>query len=114
MIVEHRDIANARVQPTPTGSSNRDEIGALITGADYRGLGVVRSLGRRGIPVWVLKHPDHPLAGTSRYARRSLSWPAGDEASRVDFLLNLADKQGLQGWVLFPTDDEVVGLVARH
>ena len=36
MIVEDRDIANAIVQPTPTGSSNRDEIGALITGADYR------------------------------------------------------------------------------
>src|SRR5258708_24447608 len=32
--------------------------GALVTGADYRGLGIVRSLGRRGIPVWVLKRDE--------------------------------------------------------
>src|SRR5438094_6366390 len=30
--------------------------GALVIGGDYRGLGIVRSLGRRKIPVWVLKH----------------------------------------------------------
>ena len=114
MIVEDRDIANAIVQPTPTGSSNRDEIGALITGADYRGLGVVRSLGRRGIPVCVLKRPGHRLAAVSKYARNSEVWPSGDEARGVDFLLDLAGRKGLKGWVLIPTDDEVVGLVARH
>ena len=114
MIVEDRDIANAIVQPTPTGSSNRDEIGALITGADYRGLGVVRSLGRRGIPVCVLKRPGHRLAAVSKYVRNSEVWPSGDEARGVDFLLDLAGRKGLKGWVLIPTDDEVVGLVARH
>ncbi len=44
--------------------------GALVIGGDYRGLGVVRSLGRHGIPVWVLKD-EHGLAASSRYARRS-------------------------------------------
>jgi predicted ATP-grasp superfamily ATP-dependent carboligase len=29
-------------------------IGAVIMDADYRALAVVRSLGRHGIPVWVL------------------------------------------------------------
>ena len=44
------------------------DAGALIVGGDYRGLGIVRSLGRRGIPVWVVKHDD-VLAGFSRFAR---------------------------------------------
>ena len=83
-------------------------------GADYRGLGIVRSLGRRGIPVWVLKHDDQFLAVFSRYARRSFAWRGTDEAERVRFLLRLASSQGLEGWVLFPTDDEAVLLVARH
>jgi len=29
--------------------------GALVLGGDYRALGVVRSLGRRGVPVWVIR-----------------------------------------------------------
>src|SRR5438309_960095 len=88
--------------------------GALVMGADYRGLGIVRSLGRRGIPVWVLKRGDQLLAAFSRYARRSLAWPGIDDAERIRFLLHVASSQGLEGWVLFPTDDEAVLLVARH
>jgi predicted ATP-grasp superfamily ATP-dependent carboligase len=43
-----------------------------------------------------------------------LSWPAGDESTKVDFLLRLSTEKGLRGWVLFPTDDEAVAMVARH
>src|SRR5207245_8292892 len=89
-------------------------VGAIVMGADYRGLGIVRSLGRRGIPVWVLKRDNQLLAAFSRYARRSFAWRGTDEAERVRFLLRLASSQGLKGWVLFPTDDEAVLLVARH
>jgi predicted ATP-grasp superfamily ATP-dependent carboligase len=103
-----------RLATTPTGLGNCDQIGALITGSDYRGLGVARSLGRRGIPVWLLKGRGHYLAAVSKYARNSEVWPLGDEAQRVDFLLDLAKRKGVKGWVLIPTDDAVVGLVARH
>jgi len=42
--------------PKPFAGERKDTCeGALVTGADYRGLGIVRSLGRRGIPVWVMK-----------------------------------------------------------
>jgi len=88
--------------------------GAIVTGADYRGLGIVRSLGRWNIPVWVLCEGEEWLASTSRYAARSLAWRGSDEPARVDFLVNLAKEHGLTGWVLFPTTDGVVGLVARH
>lgn len=88
--------------------------GAIVTGGDYRGLGIVRSLGRRGIPVWVLREEGHFLGAASRYASRSLRWPSLDSFGQVDFLTNLAIREGLKGWALFPTTDELVMLVARH
>ena len=91
-----------------------DRIGALVTGADYRGLGILRSLGRHGIPVWVLEKGEQSLAGVSRYAKRRLRCVAESDAALVEFLVELAQEHGLQGWVLFPTDDELVGLVARN
>jgi len=82
--------------------------------ADYRGLAVVRSLGRHGIPVWVLQHGDQLLATLSRYNRRTLSWPSQEEEAKVNFLVNLADRERIRDWVLFPTGDEGAALVARH
>ena len=87
--------------------------GALVLGSDYKALGLVRSLGRRGIPVWVLRD-DHLIATWSRYSRRSCSWPASGEADRVAFLLDLGQRYGLAGWALFPTDDESAALLARN
>ena len=93
-----------------------DVPGAVVLGADYRALGVVRSLGRRGIPVWVLHGPDeHRLATTSRYTRRRLPWPAGDDDhARSLFLRSLAERHGLRGWVLFATADSTAAFVARE
>jgi D-aspartate ligase len=89
--------------------------GALVLGADYRALGVVRSLGRHGIPAWVLCEPAEPLASVSRYARHSLRWPADpDPATRIAFLRELAGPGGLDGWALVPSADETAALVARH
>jgi predicted ATP-grasp superfamily ATP-dependent carboligase len=82
--------------------------------ADYRGLAVVRSLGRRGIPVWVLQHGDQLLATLSRYNRRTLSWPSQDEEENVNFLVQLAERENVRDWLLFPTGDEGAALVARH
>src|SRR5438477_12059156 len=88
--------------------------GALIMGADYRGLGVVRSLGRRGIPVWVIKQGGHLVAATSRYVCRNFSWPPKEEQRQIDFLLDVAAKYHLNGWVLFPTYDYAVTLLSSN
>jgi D-aspartate ligase len=88
--------------------------GALVLGADYRALGAIRSLGRRGVPVRVVREPAEPLACASRYAEASFAWPAGDAEARVAFLCDLAAREGLHGWALIPTADETAALVARH
>ena len=60
--------------------------GAVVLGSDYRGLAVVRSLGRRGIPVWVLTGGDDILAAKSRYALRQLPLEGAGEDERCAFL----------------------------
>src|SRR5712691_3884024 len=95
-------------------SAGRNDIGAVVMGGDYRGLGIVRSLGRRGIPVWVLHEDGHLLATFSRYVQWSLPWRPGDDAERVSFLSDLASTYGLEGWVLFPTGDQTAALIGQH
>jgi D-aspartate ligase len=112
-------LRNATVEPTVVtsvvpGIKHNSNVGALVMAADYRGLGVARSLGRRGIPVWVLKQGGHLVAATSRYVRRNVPWPAAGDSSEVALLLDLAKKHRLTDWVLFPTDDHAVGLISRH
>ena len=87
---------------------------ALVMGTNYRALGLVRSLGRHGVPVWVLRTDEHRLASLSRYAHRSLPWPVGEDHSQVDYLLSLAKSEELKGALLFPTDDEGTAFVARN
>jgi D-aspartate ligase len=89
--------------------------GAVVTGASYRALAVVRSLGRRGVPVRVVRSDEHAVASASRYAGPRLQWPAeGDDDERVAFLIELSDRDSLDGWVLIPTHDEEAALIARN
>ena len=88
--------------------------GALVIGTNYRALGVVRSLGRHRIPVWVFKQGDQMLASLSRYADRCLPWPEGNDQQIAEQLMALGRKHGLQGWVLWPTDDECTHLIAHY
>jgi D-aspartate ligase len=87
--------------------------GALVLGGDYRGLGIVRSLGRRGVPVWVAHHGD-ALATYSRYARRALPWPGAFESDQTEYLLGFGKEHGLDGWVLFPTADKSAEFISRN
>src|SRR5262249_14868178 len=102
------------VRAARAGRSIVNQPGALVIGGDYRGLGVVRSLGRRGIPVWVLDD-GHRLAALSRFAERSFAWPAESSATeQIAYLLQLAATHALHGWTLFPTGDETAALLARN
>src|SRR5438445_4373826 len=88
--------------------------GALVMGGDYRGLALVRSFGRLGIPVCVIKQEEQRLAGESRYACQTLFYPHWSDERGVDFLLEIGAKHGMNGWLLLPTSDESVIFVASH
>jgi D-aspartate ligase len=56
--------------------------GALVLGGAHGSLEIARSLGRRGIPVWLVIS-DNPLATLSRYVRRHFVWDGPDRDDAV-------------------------------
>ena len=86
--------------------------GALIIGGAQVSLGIARSLGRRGIPVWLVA--DHPIAKFSRYVQRSFPWHGLDDCDGVAALVGLAERYGLAGWVLLATGDEDMRVIAQN
>ena len=87
--------------------------GALVLGGNFNGLTIARSLGRRGVPVWVATTPNIKLASFSRYTLRTLPWPDGESAAQVEYLLGVAERYRLDQWVLFPTSDETAALLSK-
>jgi D-aspartate ligase len=88
--------------------------GALVIGGDYQGLGIVRSLGRRGIPICILDD-ERSISRYSRYATYGVRVPdLRSQNTTVKTLLDLAKRLDLKGWVLFPTRDELVAAISHH
>ena len=88
-------------------------IGAIVVGGDYQGLGIVRSLGRRGVPVCVIDD-EHSIARFSRYTKHTVAVKdLRDEGRTVESVLNIGRRLDLRGWVLYPTRDETVAAFAR-
>lgn len=87
--------------------------GAVVITDGYTGLGITRSLGRRGIPVWVVGQR-FSVAAVSRYAHRTLPMKGRDESEQADFLVEVARRNHLQNWTLFPDSDKGAALIARN
>jgi D-aspartate ligase len=90
------------------------EPGAVVLGGDYQGLGIVRSLGRRGVRVLVVDD-EQSISRHSRYATAAVTVPdLRDEARSVETLLELGERHRLDGWVVYPTRDETVAALSRY
>jgi D-aspartate ligase len=108
----HREMAG--VFMAGLHSSAARGLGAIVLGGDCGSLGIARSLGRRGIPVCFVTDNSNPLAKFSRYTSRSLSWAGSQHKDAVSDLIDLADRHGMRGWVLFPAADPEVQLIAQN
>ncbi len=88
--------------------------GAVVIGGDYQGLGIVRSVGQAGYPVFVIDD-ERSIARYSRYATRAIRVKSlRDEQAAIDALLELGSRHKLDGWVLFPTREETVAALSRN
>ncbi len=91
-----------------------DMPGVVVLGSDFKALGVVRSLGRRGIPTIIIDNIPRS-AWFSRYVTKCIKWHGPmDDTTFLHFLLSIGKELHLVQWVLFPTQDEVVEFVARN
>jgi predicted ATP-grasp superfamily ATP-dependent carboligase len=79
---------------------------AIVLGMSVNGLGVVRSLGRQGVPVFGLDSEPGRYAMATRYAQCLVCPDAKKEPEALfQFLKDLIAKNGGQA-VLFPTSDK--------
>ena len=92
----------------------KDKIGAIIIGGHFQGLGVVRALARKGVEV-VIIDSEPCIARFSRHAKRFYRSPnIRNPLDYLDFIEGLCYDEGLEGWVIFPTDDETVYFLSRN
>jgi len=88
--------------------------GAIVVSGDYQGLGIVRSLGRRGIEVVVVDDV-HSIGRYSRYAAGSYRFrDLRTDEQIVGALLSVAERRDVEGWVVYPTREETVAALSRH
>jgi predicted ATP-grasp superfamily ATP-dependent carboligase len=89
-------------------------VGAVILGGDYQGLGIARSLGRRGVPVCVIDD-ERSIARFSRYTTHNVHVPSlkGEEET-IAALEAIGGRLDLRGWVLYPTREETVVAFSRQ
>jgi predicted ATP-grasp superfamily ATP-dependent carboligase len=93
---------------------DHEKVGAIVIGGEHPGLGIARSLGRKGIPVCVIDD-QHSVSQFSRYVTRIVRVKdLLDEQNAVESVLEVGRRYGLEGWVLFPTRDETVAAFSRH
>ena len=90
------------------------QVGAVVVGGDYQGLGIVRSLGRHGVPVMVLDD-ERSISRVSRFASGYERVPElRDSEQTTRILIDACTRLGLQGAVLYPTREETVAAIATH
>jgi D-aspartate ligase len=94
--------------------ATKGTVGAVVVGGDYQGLGIVRSLGQRGVPTCVIDD-EHSISRFSRHATQFVRVAdLRDERKAVESLLEIGTRLGLDGWVLYPTRDELVAAFSRY
>ncbi len=91
-----------------------EKIGVVITGGDFQALGAIRTLARKSIPIIMLDSQNC----ISRYSRFKTKFfrapPLSDKDSYVNFLIDLAGKERIEGWVIFPNSDEAVYVLSKN
>lgn len=110
-------MATIPQEPSPIGARvqvQAETVGALVVGGDHPGLAIARSLGRRGIPVYLIDD-QFCVSSFSRYATKVIRVESIlDERKTVDAVLEVGRRYNLRNWILFPTRDENVAAFSRY
>ncbi|MBV9437778.1 MAG: carboxylate--amine ligase [Acidobacteria bacterium] len=87
----------------------------VLAGSPHGNLGIVRSLGRLGVDVYLLRTETNTVASLSRYCTQTLVWPgaAKDRNVCLDVLARVAVQIGKRA-ILLPTCDDDAIFAAEH
>lgn len=84
-----------------------NKTGAIIIEGHVQGLSNARSLGSKGIPVYVVDI-NTCIARYSKYCKKFFICPSFKSYEFTDFLIELAIKENLKDWVLILSYDHAV------
>lgn len=87
---------------------------AVVIGTHTMGLGVIRALGRMGVPVIALYYRRDDMGFVSRYVQESIHvpHPEAEEVRFIECLMDLASR--VPGSPLIPVSDESLKIVSRN
>lgn len=92
----------------------REKVGAVITGGDFQGLGILRTLARKKIPT-ISMDSDFCISRYSKFQKMFVRSPhPSDRKSYFNFLINLAEEEKIHGWVIFPNSDDAVYVLSKY
>ena len=94
---------------------NYREPGVIVIGDHVQALGIMRSLGKHGIPLYLLHDKSLCIGRFSRYCSKFIKMPSLDnESDFISFLVKLTNKFNVNGYVLMPTNDAVVRILSKN
>jgi D-aspartate ligase len=89
--------------------------GVIVIGDHVQALGIIRSLGRRSIPAYLLHDKELCIGRFSRYTKHYIKTPrASNESGFIDFMIKLAKNNQVRDWILMPTNDAWVYVLSKH
>lgn len=101
------------MQQDKEGRERDKPYGAIVIEGHVQGLSNTRALGAAGIPVIVVDR-NNCLARYSRYCTGFFYSPDYDKDELATFLVDLARREGLHGWLLLPSNDHAVYTISRN
>lgn len=95
---------------------NKKNPGVIVIGDHIQALGIIQSLGRRDVPVYLMNHESLCISRFSRFCKKFIKCPDlfKDGDPFITFLLDFARRHAVTGWILIPTNDRAVYLLSRN
>ena len=92
-------------------------IGAIVIGGHVQGLGLIRALGMKRIPVYLLDTTNYNISRYSKYCKKFIQmpfevWDSSDNF--IGFLKKIHKIYNLDEWIIFPTDDLTVAYLSKN
>ncbi len=92
---------------------NNEIKGAVILEGHVQGLSNTRSLGELGVPIYVIDVVNC-LAQYSKFCTKHFTCPDFKSEAFINFLIELAKKENIQGWLLLASNDHIVENLSLH
>ena len=93
--------------------NSNSKYGVIVIEGHVQGLSNTRALGEAGIPVIVVDK-NNCLARYSKYCQKFFYCPDFISEEFAPFLVELAQKENLSGWVLMPSNDHAVYSISKN